>query len=204
MNLSGKDRFFFSYYLKKIIIFNGDFVNKIFPIIFITALSFFLITRRSAEASNALLEIPLEGIKLFISTSASIMLFSGLLNVANDSGLIRYLTKFLSKPMSSLFPSLNDDDVDLISLNLICNFLGINGAATIAGLKAMESLSKKEEYKAIITFLTLNASGLCLIPQGIIAIRGNYTNNAFDIILPSFLLSILAFILTIIFNKVFN
>ena len=80
--------------------------------------------------------------------------------------------------------------------------MGINGAATTAGLKTMESLSKKEEYKAIITFLTLNASGFCLIPQGIISIRGTYIDNAFDIILPSFLLSMFAFFTTIVLNKV--
>ena len=179
-------------------------MNKLFAIIFIVALSFFVFTRRSAEASNALLEIPLEGIKLIVSTSAGIMLFSGLLKVADDSGLIKLLTRFLNKPMSFLFPTLQDNDIDLISLNLICNFLGINGAATTAGLKTMESLSKKEEYKAIITFLTINASGFCLIPQGIISIRGTYIDNAFDIILPSFLLSMFAFFTTIVLNKVFN
>lgn len=192
----------FSYFKGKFIKLNGDFVNKLFAIIFIVAISFFVFTGRSAEASNALLEIPLEGIKLIVNTSAGIMLFSGLLKVADDSGLIKSLTRFLNKPMSFLFPTLQDNDIDLISLNLICNFLGINGAATTAGLKAMESLSKKEEYKAIITFLTLNASGFCLIPQGIISIRGTYIDNAFDIILPSFLLSMFAFFHTIILNKV--
>ena len=103
--------------------------------------------------------------------------------------------------MSRLFLSLNNDDIDIISLNLLCNFLGINGA-TSAGLKAMESLVAKKDYNAIITFLTLNASGFCLLPQGILAIRGSYINNAFDIILPSFLLSLLAFIITICLNKV--
>lgn len=80
------------------------FMNKLFAIIFIIALLFFILTRRSAEASNALLEIPLEGIKLIVSTSAGIMLFSGLLKVADDSGLIKLLTRFLNKPMSFLFP----------------------------------------------------------------------------------------------------
>lgn len=50
------------------------------------------------------------------------MLFSGLLKVADDSGLIKLLTRFLNKPMSFLFPTLQDNDIDLISLNLICNF----------------------------------------------------------------------------------
>lgn len=91
-------------------------MNKLFAIIFIIALLFFILTRRSAEASNALLEIPLEGIKLIVSTSAGIMLFSGLLKVADDSGLIKLLTRFLNKPMSFLFPTLQDNDIDLISL----------------------------------------------------------------------------------------
>ncbi|MBS1476709.1 MAG: hypothetical protein HP024_02025 [Acholeplasmatales bacterium] len=177
-------------------------MNKLFAIIFIAAISFLVFTGRSELASNSLLEIPLEGIKLVINTSASVMLFSGLLQVAYDCGIIKHLTSFLRNPMSHLFLSLNNDDIDIISLNLLCNFLGINGAATSAGLKAMESLVAKKDYNAIITFLTLNASGFCLLPQGILAIRGSYINNAFDIILPSFLLSLLAFIITICLNKV--
>lgn len=177
-------------------------MNKLFAIIFIAAISFLVFTGRSELASNSLLEIPLEGIKLVINTSASVMLFSGLLQVAYDCGIIKHLTSFLRNPMSRLFLSLNNDDIDIISLNLLCNFLGINGAATSAGLKTMESLVAKKDYNAIITFLTLNASGFCLLPQGILAIRGSYINNAFDIILPSFLLSLLAFIITICLNKV--
>ncbi len=184
-------------------------MNKLFAIIFIAAISFLVFTGRSELASNSLLEIPLEGIKLVINTSASVMLFSGLLQVAYDCGIIKHLTSFLRNPMSHLFLSLNNEDIDInnedidiISLNLLCNFLGINGAATSAGLKAMESLVAKKDYNAIITFLTLNASGFCLLPQGILAIRGSYINNAFDIILPSFLLSLLAFIITICLNKV--
>ena len=40
------------------------------------------------------------------------------------------------------------------------------------------------------------------MPQGIISIRGTYIDNAFDIILPSFLLSMFAFFTTIVLNKV--
>ena len=66
------------------------FMNKLFAIIFIVALSFFVFTRRSAEASNALLEIPLEGIKLIVSTSAGIMLFQASLRWQMIQGLLNY------------------------------------------------------------------------------------------------------------------
>ena len=87
-------------------------MNKLFAIIFIAAISFLVFTGRSELASNSLLEIPLEGIKLVINTSASVMLFSGLLQVAYDCGIIKHLTSFLRNPMSHLFLSLNNDDID--------------------------------------------------------------------------------------------
>ena len=75
-----------------------------------------------------------------------------------------------------------------IALNCIANMLGLGWAATPAGLKAMEELSKLEEIRRergagvpagtasdeMCTFLVLNISSLQLVPVNIIAYRSQY------------------------------
>lgn len=129
------------------------------------------------------------------------MLFSGLIEVAKDSNIINILTKFINKPLKLLFNNLEDDILSDISLNLTCNFLGMSGASTSSGLCALNKLKENGYNNEIITFITLNASGFCLIPQTVLSIRSSYISNSFDIILPTFLLSLTSFILTIILNK---
>ena len=78
-----------------------------------------------------------------------------------------------------------------ITTNIIANILGLGWAATPAGLKAMEELSKLEEQRRkhlapgisrpagtasneMCTFLIINISSLQLIPINVIAYRSQY------------------------------
>ncbi len=130
------------------------------------------------------------------------MLFSGLIEVAKDANIINVLTKYINKPLKLLFENIEEDILNDISLNLTCNFLGMSNASITSGLNALNKLKEQGYNNEIITFITLNASGFCLIPQSVLSIRSTYISNSFDIILPTFLLSLTSFILTIIFNKI--
>lgn len=179
-------------------------INVLFIIIFLIAIIYAIITGKVSELTSTLLKLPYEAIIMILKMGAVMILFSGMLEIAKRSGFLDKITCFVSKMLKPLFPHLDDKEaLDYISLNLTCNFLGINGAATSAGIKAMEKLTHdKIKYNEITTFLTLNASGFCLIPQSIVAIRQTYIEGAYDIILPTFLVSLCCFISTIILNKV--
>ncbi len=63
-----------------------------------------------------------------------------------------------------------------IFMNMSANMLGLDNAATPLGLKAMEGMQELNPKKdtatnAMIMFLVLNTSGLCLIPVGVMVYR---------------------------------
>jgi spore maturation protein SpmB len=84
-----------------------------------------------------------------------------------------------------LFPEIpkGHPAVGSIMLNFSANMLGLDNAATPAGLKAMQDLQTlnpdpKTATNAQIMFLVLNASGLTIIPVSILAARA--TNGSAD------------------------
>ncbi len=77
-----------------------------------------------------------------------------------------------------------------IFMNISANMLGLDNAATPMGLKAMQemqSLNPKKDTAtdAMIMFLVLNSSGLCLIPISIMMYRAQGgAANPTDVFIP--------------------
>lgn len=106
-----------------------------------------------------------------------------------------YPGRFQKDPAGHSFPFPNlpagHPAEEPITTNIIANILGLGWAATPAGLKAMEELSKLEEQRRkhlapgisrpagtasneMCTFLIINISSLQLIPINVIAYRSQY------------------------------
>jgi spore maturation protein SpmA len=123
----------------------------------------------SAKSSVLDVAFPLTGTLVF---------FLGLMNIAEKSGAIRKLAKWLNPFMKRLFPGVPDGHPAMgeMVMNFSANMLGLDNAATPFGLKAMESLqsinpNKETATNAQIMFLVLHTSGLTLIPLSIITYR---------------------------------
>ena len=120
-------------------------------------------------------------------------LWTGLMKIAQQAGLIAALTRGISPFVSFLFPRIpkNHPARESISTNIVANVLGLGWAATPAGLKAMEALGELEEDRRLgrafgpvrkrgvagdemCIFLILNISSLQLIPVNVIAYRSQY------------------------------
>ena len=77
-----------------------------------------------------------------------------------------------------------------IFMNISANMLGLDNAATPMGLRAMQEMQRLNDKKdtatdAMIMFLVLNSSGLCLIPISIMMYRAQGgASNPTDIFLP--------------------
>lgn len=136
-----------------------------------------------------------EAIRLALEMAGLMMLWMGLLKLAEKSGLVQALGRALRPLLRRLFPDLEKDSpaFNSIILNVSANFLGLGNAATPFGLKAMAELQRlnsepKRASDAMITFLLLNTSALTLIPTMVIALRAENGSAApEEIILPAFL-----------------
>lgn len=120
-------------------------------------------------------------------------LWLGIMKIAEDSGLIKLISRALKFIMVPLFPDVPEDHpaMGAMIMNLAANVLGLGNAATPLGLKAMQELqnlnpNKDTATNAMCTFLAINTSSVTLIPATVIGIRAAAgASNAADIIGPT-------------------
>jgi spore maturation protein SpmA len=105
-------------------------------------------------------------------------MFLGFLNIGEKAGAVNFLSRLIGPFFNKLFPEIpkNHPSLGHMVMNFSANLLGLDNAATPFGLKAMKSLQelnphKDEASNAQIMFMVLHASGLTIIPVGIIAQR---------------------------------
>ena len=105
---------------------------------FIT-LVFGLLNGRGAEMSSAILESAGEAVTLAISLCGIMCFWCGLMKVAEQAGIVAWLAKLLSPVLGLLFKGLNKGGraMQLISMNITANILGLGNASTPLGISAM-------------------------------------------------------------------
>ena len=90
-----------------------------------------------------------EAVSLCITMAGVMALWMGLMEIAQESGMITKMTKGIRPFLKFMFPRLPEDHPagEYIATNLIANVLGLGWACTPAGLKAMEQLAELEEQR---------------------------------------------------------
>ena len=130
--------------------------------------------------------------ELSLGLTGVLSLWLGLMKIGERAGVINFFGRLVSPLFSRLFPGVpkNHPAMGSIFMNFSANMLGLDNAATPLGLKAMQELQELNREKdtatdAMIMFLVLNASGLCLIPISIIMYRAQAgAANPTDVFLP--------------------
>ncbi len=90
-----------------------------------------------------------EAVSLCITMAGVMALWMGLMEIAQESGMITKMTKGIRPFLKFMFPRLPEDHPagEYIATNLIANVLGLGWACTPAGLKAMEQLAELEQQR---------------------------------------------------------
>lgn len=130
------------------------------------------------QMMQALFDSSKTGFELALFMTGGLCLWMGIMKVGEDGGAVRIMSRAVSPLFTRLFPEVPKDHpaVGSIMLNFSANMLGLDNAATPAGLKAMKDLQELNPNpdtasNAQIMFLVLNASGLTIIPVSILAAR---------------------------------
>ena len=175
-------------------------INYIWGVLIILGISYSLFAGNLSSINNSLLNNSKKALDLVINIAPIIILWSGLMKIAEDAGLLQKFAKKMNPILKRLFPSIKEDSKALgyISSNIAANMLGLGSAATPFGLKAMQELEnengkKGEASEAMITFLVLNTAGVTLIPTTVIALRTMHNSgNPTSIIIPSIIATFMA------------
>ena len=161
--------------------------------------------------SDSVLSGANSAIELLFSITGVICFWSGMMEIADKSGVTQFLSKIFSPILKKLFINVPGDSeaMRFISLNISANLLGLGNAATPFGLSAMRELKKlnnDETYATddMLLFVVLNTASLQLIPTTLCAYRSSYgSKSPFEIIPCVWLVSLLALFVGIVVAKSF-
>ena len=173
------------------------------------------------DITQAALDSAKEAVTLSMTMLGILAFWMGLMQIGTASGLVERLTKGVEPLLRRLFPRIpaGHPAMGQIALNCIANMLGLGWAATPAGMKAMEELSKLEEIRRergagvpagtasdeMCTFLVLNISSLQLVPVNIIAYRSQYGSRKPEAVLgPALAATALSTLTAVVFCKVMD
>ena len=140
-----------------------------------------------SAVSDAVLDSSVQAVELVISMAGIVAMWCGIMEIADNAGIVKLLSRWLRPVVLWLFPGLRGEEgekaAEYITINFIMNMLGTGWSATGPGLMAMEELDKINRKNKpdrntasdeMCTFLVLNISSLQLIPVTVIAYRSQY------------------------------
>ena len=185
-------------------------MNKIWIILIcasLVALSIF-------DPSSVLLGISSAGhkaVKLSLELLAIYAVWTGIFNILHQTKLSKWIEKILSPIISLIFGknTLSKESKKYVSMNMSANILGMNGAATPLGIKAIEAMNKdnatgKATYPMIM-LIVLCCTSLQLFPSSIVGLMTSAgSKNASSIILPSLVAGLISTIIGIVLVRLFN
>ena len=196
-------------------------MNGIWGGMLLVGIIYGVMTGRTEAVSAAVLDSSRDAVTLCITMLGITGLWMGLMQIGTASGLVERLTKGVEPLLQRLFPRIpaGHPAMGQIALNCIANMLGLGWAATPAGMKAMEELSKLEKIRReqgagvpagtasdeMCTFLVLNISSLQLVPVNIIAYRSQYGSvNPAAVTGPAIVATLVSTGAAVVFCKIMN
>jgi len=139
-------------------------------------------------------------VDLAVGLTGGMMLWCGVLKVAEKSGLVDNIAAFIRPVMKLLFNGIPPKSPAMGSMvmNITSNMLGLGNAATPLGLRAMQELQELNPRKdtatnAMCLFLVVNAAPIQLLPATVLSLRASVGSaNPGIIILPAIIASLAA------------
>ena len=191
-------------------------MNYIFYFLVVFSIIFGIINGRTQEVVNAILEGADVSVKIALSLIGIMAFWLGIMRIAEKSGLVQLLAKAIKPVTKWLFKDVPPENpaVGNIALSVSANALGLTNAATPIGLKVMQELQDinkenggKEDTAtdAMCMFLGMNTAGFQIIPATVIAVLVAVgSKNPTEIIMPTLIVTSIAFISAILMAKVFQ
>lgn len=162
--------------------------------------------------TEAIINSAKEAVNLVIAIAGITAFWTGIMKIAEQTGLVEKLARRIQPLLRFLFPELKNQEKAnyYISLNFLSNFLGLSHASTSSGLLAFQELDKLNGYstiasKSMCTFLIINVSSLQLLPINMIAYRAQYGSpNPAAIVGPAIFATGMSTLAAVIFCRIMN
>ncbi|MBE7087122.1 MAG: hypothetical protein E7369_02330 [Clostridiales bacterium] len=179
-------------------------MNAIFGLV-ITASIVFLTFSSPQLILSTMISGGEKALELTLKLTVIYAVWLGVFELLEMSGLSKKFANLLKPLNRFLFGKLPEKANDFISLNISANVLGMSGATTPMGIKAIRELEKypNTDY-AIKMFFVINATSVQIIPSSVLALRSSFSaSSPTDIIIPTILATLLSSIVGILLVKIF-
>ena len=161
---------------------------------------------------NSTFESAKTAFDISLGLTGVLSLWMGIMKIGERGGIVNLLACWLSPLMTRLFPDIpaGHPVFGHIFMNFSANMLGLDNAATPLGLKAMEGLQELNTKKdtatnAMIMFLVLNTSGLCLIPVGVMVYRAQMgAEQPTDVFIPILIATTIATLAGMVITSIYQ
>lgn len=193
---------------------NGGFImiNKLWFCMIAVAVAFAASGGRLEALTEEIFTSLRVSIDLGIGLLGGMMLWCGVLKVAEKSGLVDNISAFIRPVMNMIFKGIPSKSpaMGAMVMNITSNMLGLGNAATPMGLKAMQELQllnsrKDTATNAMCLFLVVNAAPIQLLPATVLSLRASVGSvNPGIIIIPAIMTSFAAVSVGIITCKLFE
>lgn len=185
-------------------------INTVWFILMGFGITVAILTGKMSIITPTIFDSADKAIHFCLGLAGMIAFWSGILKIAEVSGITEMIAKLFQPLLGLLFPSISRQKktLGLISLTVAANLLGLGNVATPLGLKTMSELqqlnpNQEKASDEICTFLALVLGGLSLIPSTLIAIRSQADSQDPAIILgPVFLVTLAGTLTALLVNYV--
>ncbi len=184
-------------------------MNYIWAIIFLASFGYACISGNLTAFGSALMESSQGAVSFILSLAGIMAMWSGLMKIAEETGLINKLSRLLLPFTTMLFPRQKDPDtLSYIIMSFMSNIFGAGNSSTVFALRTMEKLDAQNGHREsasndMCTFAVVNMAFAPLIPVVTIQMREELgSSDPYSIVLPSLITAVVTIIVSVIVCKI--
>lgn len=179
-------------------------MNVLFSVIIITSL--ILIIFKDPSLTFTAFSVGTENaVKLSINLIAVYAVWLGVNKIISSSGLNTKISKAINKPVKKLFNTSSNKIIELLSLSISSNALGLGGIATPISIDAMHLLDEEKNERGKTMLFVISATSIQIFPLTVMELLSSLGHNAPHVIfLPSLISTFVSTIIGIILVKIFT
>ena len=184
-------------------------MNYIWAIIFLASFGYACISGNLTAFGSALMESSQGAVSFILSLAGIMAMWSGLMKIAEETGLINKLSRLLLPFTTMLFPRQKDaETLSYIIMSFMSNIFGAGNSSTVFALRTMEKLDAQNGHREsasndMCTFAVVNMAFAPLIPVVTIQMREELgSSDPYSIVLPSLITAVVTIIVSVIVCKI--
>lgn len=186
-------------------------MNYIWAAILLASVVYACFSGNLASLGDALTESSAEAVEFVIGMCGIMAMWSGLMEIAERTGLINKLSLALLPFTKLLFPRQKDPEtLSSIIMSFMANIFGAGNSSTIFALRTMEKLDNENRHSSVAsndmcTFAVVNMAFAPIFPVMAVQIRTDAGScDPYSIVLPSAVTAVATITVSIIACKYFE